>query len=86
MDATKRRDLHHTLQARREMIAARWYGAIAPTALSPLPPADVQRQLLALTDQAIALLVADTFASGEAAAIGAALARLRYLQPASLGG
>jgi len=85
MDATERRDIDHTLQARRETIAARWYHAIAPTALSPLPPADVQRQLLALTDRAIALLVADTFASGEAAAIGAALARLRYLQPASLG-
>jgi len=85
MDATERRNLDHTLHARREVIAARWYRAIASTALSPLPPADVQRQLLALTEQAIALLVADTFAPGEAAAIGAALARLRYLQPASLG-
>ncbi len=86
MDATERRNLDLTLHARRAVIAARWYHAIAPTALSPLPPADVQRQLLALTDRAIALLVADTFAPGEAAAIGAALARLRYLQPASLGG
>jgi len=85
MDAIERRDIDLTLHARREMIAARWYRAIAPTALSPLPPADVQRHLVALTDRAIALLVADTFASGEAAAIGAALARLRYLQPASLG-
>ncbi len=85
MDVTKRRDIEQTLHARRELIAARWYHAIAPTALSPLPPADVQRQLFALTDRAIALLVADAFAPGEAAEIGAALARLRYLQPASLG-
>ncbi len=85
MDATERRDLHHTLRARREIIAARWYHAIAPTALSPHPPADVQGHLLALTDRAIALLVADAFAPGEAAEIGAALVRLRYLQPASLG-
>jgi len=86
MDATERRDIDHILRAHRELIAARWYRAIAPTALSPLPPADVQRHFLALTDRAIALLVVDAFAPGEAAAIGAALARLRYLQPASLGG
>ncbi len=86
MDATERQDIHQTLRARREMIAARWYRAIAPTALSPLPPADVQRQILMLTDRAIALLVADAFASGEAAAIGATLAEMRYLDPASLGG
>jgi PAS domain S-box-containing protein len=86
MDATERRDIDHTLRPRREVIAARWYRALAPTALSPLPPADVQRHLLALTDRAIALLVVDAFAPGEAAAIGATLARLRYLQPASLGG
>jgi len=85
MDATERWDIDQTLHARRAVIAARWYRAIAPTALSPLPPADVQRQLLTLTDRAIVLLVADTFALGEAAEIGAALARLRYLQPASLG-
>jgi len=86
MDATERRDTHHTLRARREVIAARWYRAIAPTALSPLSPADVQRQLRMLTDRVIVLLIADAFASGEAAAIGATLAEMRYLDPASLGG
>jgi len=43
MDATERRDIDQILQGHREVIAARWYRAIAPTALSPLPPADVQR-------------------------------------------
>ncbi len=86
MDATERRDIDQILRARRAVIAARWYRAIAPTALSPLSPADVQRQLLALMDRVIALLVADAFKPGAAAEIGAALARLRYLQPASLGG
>jgi len=85
MDATEPRNLDLTLHARRAMIAARWYRAIAPTALSPFPSADVQRQLLALTEQAIALLIADAFEPEKAAEIGATLARLRYLQPASLG-
>jgi len=85
MDATERRDLYDSLLGRCEIIAARWYRVITRTALSPLPPSDVQRHLFALTDRTIHLLIADEFVAEEVAEVGAALARLRYLQPESLG-
>lgn len=69
------------LFARRATIGEQWYQAIAHTTFSPLSTTNVRQHLATLTDQAIALLIADQFDEQQARDIGAMLVRLRYLQP-----
>ncbi len=78
--------LHATLVARRSAIADRWYRAVARTGFAPLGGPEVRARLLALTDRALAALLAEPFAPDEARAIGTALADLHYLHPAALEG
>lgn len=85
MNATERTDLRRLLQERRPAIARAWQRAIAPTGLAEISPAEVGRELTRLTDEAIALLLDGTFAPARARDIGAALVRLRYFAPESLG-
>jgi PAS domain S-box-containing protein len=85
LDETARARLRDALHARREAIAARWYGAIPPAGFVPRDGAEVRRGLAALVDQLIALLLAEPFAPGAARATGAALARLCAGDPAALG-
>jgi len=84
MDAAAPVPLHDALTARREVIADRWYRAVAHTGFAPLGGPEVRARLLALTNRAIAALLAEPFEPAEARAIGAALAALHYLDPAAL--
>lgn len=77
--------LRAALEARREEIATAWQQAIRDTCFVPLADAEVQRELRGLVERAIEVLLAESFDAPPAEAIGAALARLRYLQPAALG-
>lgn len=83
-NATERMPLFDHLSGRRETIAARWQSALARTGFAPHSAAAVRRQLLALTDRAIAALLAEPLARDEARAIGAGVARLHYLESEAL--
>lgn len=85
MNAAGRAHLLGILQARREAIAACWYGAIARAGFATDWEEDVPQRLLALTDQVIALLLAEPFRPQEAQGLGTTLIRLGYGQPAALG-
>lgn len=85
MDAARQPHLRQLLNERREAIAERWQRAIEDTGFAPHSEAEVHQRLLALTDRAIALLLAAPVDREEARAIGAAVARLHYIRPAALG-
>jgi PAS domain S-box-containing protein len=86
MDALDRSKLLRVLQCHRDAVADSWYKALARTSsFVPLGAAEIRQHLVELTDQAIALLLTDPLERGKAQAIGAALARLRYVQPEDLG-
>lgn len=72
------------LRDRREIIADLWYKAIARTSFTALMEHEARTALLALTEQTVTALLAEPFQRRPAQAIGAALARLRYLQPEAL--
>jgi two-component system sensor histidine kinase UhpB len=82
---SERSYLLQVLRNHRDTIAQSWYCAIAHTSFVPLSSADIRAHLLALTDQLIAALFAEPFVPADAQAIGAALARLHYMKPESLG-
>jgi len=86
MNAADRPQLLRALHDRRETIAESWYKALTSTnSFIPLKAVKVRRYLVELTEQAIALLLTEPFEHGKARKIGAALARLRYVQPEALG-
>ncbi|MBE9473061.1 MAG: hypothetical protein IMY75_13285, partial [Chloroflexi bacterium] len=86
MNAADRPQLLRALHDRRETIAGSWYKALTSTnSFIPLKAVEVRRHLVELTEQAIALLLTEPFEHGKAREIGAALARLRYVQPEALG-
>src|SRR5215212_10091588 len=86
MAATEPAQLLRALQGHREAIVRHWHEAIARTSFVPLSSGEVRQRLGELTDEAIAALLAESFERPRAEAIGAALARLHYVQPAALGG
>lgn len=86
MTSADRSSLLPLLHARREAIADRWYTTIARTSFTPRRATDVRAELLALTDQVIALLVREPFDRAAARDIGAALARLHYVHADALAG
>ena len=75
-------DLHH----RRDAIADHWYRAVASTSFAPLGSVQVRQRLNDLTEQVIALLLAERFDRDAARSIGAALASFHYLEPQALAG
>jgi PAS domain S-box-containing protein len=85
VNAADRAQLLQDLRSRRDAIADGWHKAIARTSFVPLNAVGVRRRLVDLTDQAITFLIAEPFEHGKAEAIGAALARLHYVQPETLG-
>jgi PAS domain S-box-containing protein len=85
MNTTVRSQLLQILRSRRDAIADSWYQAIARDSQVPLEAAEVRQRLVELTEQAIAFLLTEPFEHGKAQEIGAALARLRYVQPEALG-
>ncbi|HEX5505194.1 MAG TPA: ATP-binding protein [Thermomicrobiales bacterium] len=85
MSAGELDQLRAALETRREEIAAAWHHAVQETGFVPLGYAAVRDELRALVGQAVAALLGEGAADRGAEAIGAALARLRYLQPEALG-
>jgi len=85
MNLAERSQLNQTLLSRRDVIADGWFKAIARTSFVPLVAAEVRQQLVQLTEQAIAFLLAESFEHGHAEAIGASLASLHYTEPAVTG-
>jgi PAS domain S-box-containing protein len=75
-----------TLRTHCDAIAERWYQQIAPTSYVPLEGVAVYQHLVELSIKVIRLLIAEPFEPDKAEEIGAALARLHYLQPEVLGG
>jgi len=86
MDVTAHAPLRAALIARRAAIADRWYRAVVHSGFAPFSGREVRARLLALTERAIAALLAEPFVPEEARAIGTALADLHYLHPAALAG
>lgn len=84
-DAAARAGLRAAQRERRDEIAARWQEALIPAGLVPHSGATVSRHLRALTERMSALLLAEPFAPKAARALGTALVRLGYGQPAALG-
>ncbi len=66
-------------------IADEWHSALALTGTSNLEPSEVHQRLLALTEQAVAILSAEAFDVEQARQIGARVAQLGYVQPEALG-
>lgn len=90
MDTTKsnalgRSELRRLLWDRRETIIDDWRATIAGTSFTPLPAAEVRRQLEELTDQAITLLLAESVDRGQAQEIGTTVAGMHYLSPEAMG-
>ena len=75
-----------SLRTHCDTIAERWYRQIAPTMYEPIKGAVVYQHLVELSIKAIRLLLAEPFEPDKAEEIGAALARLHYLQPEALCG
>jgi len=78
------RECRHLLAARREGIVARWYDAIARPTFSPFTESEIRACLRVLVERAIAVLTDASFTPDAAQEIGAALVRLRYLDPGTL--
>lgn len=85
LDAAERGRLRALLYGRSEATADRWHRALLPAGYTPQGAARTRQRLGELTDQAIALLLAPTFADEEARALGAALVRLGFREPVALG-
>lgn len=85
MDRVEKTHLQQVLGDRRQAIAASWYQAIADTGFVPFTAAEVHQRLLDLTEQAIALLLSETFDEAQVQALGASLAELHYLEAGALG-
>jgi PAS domain S-box-containing protein len=86
MNAVDRSQLLEVLSRRRDEIADDWYKAVAQVSYIPLEASKVRRRLVELVEQASAVLVADSFESSQAHAIGVALAQLHCIQPEALEG
>ncbi len=85
MKAALRSQLLQALHTRRDTIADSWLKAVTPTSFVPLSATEVRQRFIELTEQAIALLLAEPFDRRQAEAIGVSLVRLHYVQPEALG-
>lgn len=86
MNEAERACILAVLRERRDVIAERWYRAVAWTGFTSSSAADMRQQLAALTERAIDVLFTEPFERHQAQAIGTALARLHYyIQPETLG-
>jgi PAS domain S-box-containing protein len=86
MNSTEQLQLQRTLLSRCHVTADAWYKAIARTSFVPFKAVEVRQHLVGLTEEAIALLLAESLDHDGAKAIGASLASLHYLEPEALGG
>jgi len=85
MSAVQHAALLRLIHGRRDAVARAWLRLVAPTSFTSLAAVEVQQQFVALTDRFITLLLAEPFDSRDAQSIGAALAKLHYIQPEVIG-
>jgi PAS domain S-box-containing protein len=86
MQSADSSQLAQGLHNRRHAIADHWYRAVMRTSFTPLKPDQVRQRLDDLTEQVIALLIAEHLDGSAARRIGAELADLRYVHPQALAG
>jgi len=84
MNPENKSQLRQRLHDHRYAIADRWQEALEQTGFLPRSAAEMRQHLVELTDQAIILLLAESFEHGQAEAIGTSLARLRYTDPEAI--
>jgi hypothetical protein len=84
VSAAERERVLRILTDRRDATAARWYDAIARTSFVPFNSDEVRQRLAELTDRTSRVLLSEPLERDQARAIGAALARLGYVQPDAL--
>ena len=84
MNAVDRAQLLQILQGRRDLIADSWHEAIAWSNLNSSSAPEARRHLVGLTDQVIALLLAERFEPLRAEAIGTSLVHHYHPQPETL--
>jgi len=85
VDPIEQAHLLQFLRKRRDAIAAQWYAAVAPTGFVSFTAAEVREYLTKLTDQILALWLAEPFEREEGQAVGFRLAHLHYVQAETLG-
>jgi len=85
MSQSLQAQLCETLQGRRDTIAGNLHEALARTSFVPFKAAEARQNLVQLTEQIVELLFTEPFEREQAEAVGAALVRLRYVQPEALG-
>jgi PAS domain S-box-containing protein len=85
MDPSLRSQLEMLLLQRCQAVAERWQRAIAQTSYVALDATQAGHELADLTRRAAMLLIAEPFDRDKPQEIGAAVARLHYLQPDALG-
>jgi len=84
MTPENKSQLRQRLHDHRYAIADRWQEALEQTSFLPHSAAEMRQRLVELTDQAIILLLAESFEHGQAEAIGTSLVRLRYSDPEAI--
>ncbi len=77
--------LHQVIEQRRESVASRWYEALINGGFVGPDRTSVLRQLLALTDRVIDVLLTEQFAPNEARLLGVVLAELGYVSSEGAG-
>jgi len=83
MNSGKESRLGRALRGRCDVVAGRWYKAVARTSSIPLGAAKARRRLVELTEQIVTIMLAEPFDHDSAQAIGASLAEI-YRQPEAL--
>ena len=85
MTSAERLQVHQALLGRRDAIADSWYEAVTKTSCVSFDEAQVRQHLASLTEQVIALLLAESFERSRAEAIGVSLSSLHCSEPEALG-
>jgi PAS domain S-box-containing protein len=83
VNAEDRSQVRQALLSRRDAIADSWYKAVTKTSYVPLDEAQVREHFVALTEEVIALLLAEPLEHAQA--VGASLPDLHYVEPEALG-
>ncbi len=81
MDTEAKSQAHQALLSRRQAIADAWREALAQSGFTSIKAAELRQFLDESTEEAIALLLAESFDRDRAEAIGASLASFHYLEP-----
>jgi|GEM_PF-5417394 hypothetical protein len=85
MDVVARAAFSARLRRQSTALSRAWQRAIAPTGFANFDSDEVRQQLVGLTERLMTLLLDEAAPAAGAQEIGAAVARLHYVQPDALG-